>query len=68
MSLTWVGTSPSDEQAFACFNTALENGANFWNFGTFYSKTDKMDNLLLLKRYFDKVRWILAPPRRSCSS
>jgi pyridoxine 4-dehydrogenase len=43
-----------DEDSFAAMKAALTNGANFWNSGDFYGYPDKLSNLKLLRRYFDK--------------
>ncbi|EPS37943.1 hypothetical protein H072_8515 [Dactylellina haptotyla CBS 200.50] len=41
-----------DEEIFACLNTSLEKGANFFVSGEFYGIRDPEDNLHMLNRYF----------------
>ncbi|KAI5861231.1 NADP-dependent oxidoreductase domain-containing protein [Durotheca rogersii] len=52
MNLTLFGKLTFD-QAIEPLKTALENGANFWNAGTFYGPPDA-NSLHLLKHYFAK--------------
>jgi pyridoxine 4-dehydrogenase len=54
MGLTWNPPSDmTDEKAFKCMKTALEQGCNFWNGGEFYGTTEN-NSLTLLKKYFEK--------------
>ncbi|CAN9377012.1 unnamed protein product [Alternaria alternata] len=52
MTLTLFGNTTHDE-ATKPLKTALENGATFWNAGTFYGSPDA-NSLHLLKHYFTK--------------
>lgn len=52
LELTWTTSPPSDAQAFEVLNAALEAGVTYWQFGTYYSMEQTMDNLRLLARYF----------------
>lgn len=58
MGFTWRPDASvpyvSDEEAFKAMKTALEHGDTFWNSGDFYGETDRLANLKLLRRYFDK--------------
>lgn len=52
LELTWTTNIPPDEQAFDVLNAALASGITYWQFGTYYSMDQTMENLLLLSRYF----------------
>ncbi|KAI1500925.1 NADP-dependent oxidoreductase domain-containing protein [Biscogniauxia marginata] len=52
MNLTIFGNMPYEE-GIKPLKAALENGANFWNAGTFYGPPDA-NSLHLLKHYFTK--------------
>lgn len=53
MGLTWRPTPCPQEQAFETLRTALKQGANFWNGGTFYGPPE-YNSLVLLERYLEK--------------
>lgn len=55
MGFTWRPTITPDEEAFATMKEAINQGATFWNAGTFYNMPDKpFANLKLINRYFTK--------------
>jgi pyridoxine 4-dehydrogenase len=57
MGLTWKDSSTfqDDETMFTVMKSAVDNGATFWNTGSFYCPQDKpYANLLLIRRFFEK--------------
>lgn len=53
MRMTWNSQPPSEEVCFETLNTALKQGANFWNGGEIYG-TPERNSLHLLYNYFTK--------------
>ena len=53
MGLTWRPDPPSQAESFTLMETALSNGANFWNGGEFYGTPDR-NSLHLLHEYFSQ--------------
>ncbi|BDD54801.1 hypothetical protein MAP00_000383 [Monascus purpureus] len=52
MRLTWNPTPPTKEQSFAALDTALSQGATFWNAGELYGSPTR-HSLHLLREYFE---------------
>jgi pyridoxine 4-dehydrogenase len=58
LGLTWQldpSKEPhSEEDALAAMKAAVDNGANFWNSGDFYGMPDRLGNLKIIRKYFDR--------------
>ncbi|KAL5611544.1 hypothetical protein BROUX41_000869 [Berkeleyomyces rouxiae] len=52
MGLSWRPNPCPIQQAFDAMNTALANGANFWNGGEFYG-TPEYNSMTILSAYFE---------------